>query len=381
MPSFDYITAKELRESLEADFIEMRKGADGQAWKSVHVLAGSIVESLLIDYLVSTPKPSRSNKDPLKIDLAEAITICRSEGVLSARTADLCSVVRSYRNLIHPGRMLRLDEPPPDKGSSTIALALVDMIAGELAKVRRVVAGLTAEQILSKVLRDANSLTILRHLLQEVTEQQRERLLITLIPSAFIEASRSESPFEDFNDGSAERLKLAYRAILETVSPTVRTRVASEFVRVLREEDGDRVLMYSAAFFKPLDIAFVPPPHEAMVREHILGRAPSIHTLYSLELIEGIATFLEPTDVMKWLDPFIRTLVSTTVNNNVKIKTRDHLFNAIAFTSSQVDAAVDQRLDEWIRHYEKGGTPEKAEYVRELKKDLVDIRSPHEETR
>ena len=81
MPSFDYITIKEFRESLEADYADMRRCADIQAWKSVQVLAGSIIEALLVDYLTSTKNLARPGKDLLKMDLAEVITICRSEKV------------------------------------------------------------------------------------------------------------------------------------------------------------------------------------------------------------------------------------------------------------------------------------------------------------
>jgi hypothetical protein len=372
MPSFDYITSKEFRESLESDHSEMRKCADVQAWKSVQVLAGSIVESLLVDYIVSTTNASKPSKDPLKMDLGEAIMFCRNEKVLSDRTADLCSVIRSYRNLIHPGRMVRLDEQPPDKGSSTIALALVDIIAEELARVRRTAVGLTAEQILSKVQRDANSLTILKHLLQEANELQRERLLIELIPSAHIEATGSENP----HDVSAERLEGAYRIILESVSHDVRKRVASEFVRVLREEDGGDVLRYGEAFFIPADIEFVPQQHKEMVREHLLGRVPNLHTLSSLRLLEGIGEYLQPSDDCKWLDPIIRTLSSNTVRENVKQKTREYLLDEASLTSDEFNVAVDKRLDAWIKFYEERKSSENAESARELKKDLNAQRLP-----
>src|SRR5206468_10963333 len=166
---------KQFRKSLEDDYREMRRCFDAEAWKSVHVLAGSIVEAPLTDYLCSTTNATRPKKDPLRIDLGEAISICRDEKVLLDRTADLCSAIKSYRNLIHPGRMVRLEEQAPDKGSATVALAVVDMIAEEVAKQRRKAVGLTAEQILSKVLRDVNSLPLLKHLIHEASEQQRER--------------------------------------------------------------------------------------------------------------------------------------------------------------------------------------------------------------
>jgi len=372
MANFDYITSKEFRESLESDHTEMRKCADVQAWKSVQVLAGSIVESLLIEYIISTSNTSKPSKDPLKMDLGDAITFCRNEKVLSDRTADLCSVIRSYRNLIHPGRMVRLDEQPPDRGSSMIAIALVDIIVEELAKVRRTAVGLTAEQILSKIQRDANSLTILKHFLQEVTESQRERLLIELIPHAHTEATGSEVPYDE----SAERLEGAYRIILESVPTVVRQHVASEFVRVLREEDGGDVVRYGEAFFVPSDIEFVPEQRKEMVREHLLGQVPNLHTLNSLRHLKGIGSHLQPTDIYKWLDPILRTLYTSTVKDNIKQKTREYLFDEASYTTDKFNVYIDDRLDTWIKFYEEQNSSEKAESVRELKKDINAQRLP-----
>lgn len=372
MPNFDYITEREFRKSLEADDAEMRRCADVEAWKSVQVLAGSIVESLLIDYLVSATSPAKLSKDPLKIDLAEAITICRNQSVLTERTADLCSVIRSYRNLIHPGRMVRLGEQPPDRGSSSIALALVDIIADELAKVRRATVGLTAEQILSKIMRDANSLTILKHLLLETTEQQRERLLIDLIPSVHSQESGSDIPFDDSDpfDNVKDRLTTAYRIILDSVGTDLRKRVASEFVRVLREADGGRVVEYGGAFFVAPDLEFVPAQNQAMVREHLLGRVGSLYSRNTLRLVAGIGKYLHPTDVLKWLDPFVRTLVSTTLNDAVKQKVREDLIHDAGNTSPEVTVAINRRLDDWIKHFEKTLAQKNLDILLELKKDI-----------
>ena len=99
---FDFIAIREFRESLERDYREMKSSLDVKAWKAVQVLAGSIVESLLIDYIVSTPRPDRPGGDPLQLDLGKAIAICKNERAVSERTAALCTVIRSYRNLIHP---------------------------------------------------------------------------------------------------------------------------------------------------------------------------------------------------------------------------------------------------------------------------------------
>src|SRR5438477_9425008 len=124
MSSFDFITAPEFRQSLESDYSEMLECVKAHAWKSAQVMAGSIVEALLIDYLIAKGTGQGTAKDPLKMDLAEAIPVCKADKALSDRSADLSSVVRSYRNLIHPGRMVRLLEEPPNESSANIAVAL-----------------------------------------------------------------------------------------------------------------------------------------------------------------------------------------------------------------------------------------------------------------
>jgi hypothetical protein len=183
MPIFNFITSDQFRESLENDYKELRNSLEARSWKSVQILSGSIVEALLIDYITASNMKIPSGKDVLKITLAEAITICKSENIISERTADLCSVIRSYRNLIHPARQIRLGEISPSQQSANIASSLVDLIIEEIIKARKKSYGFTAEQIVAKLENDHNSIALLPHLLKEVHEAEIERLLWTIIPS------------------------------------------------------------------------------------------------------------------------------------------------------------------------------------------------------
>ena len=237
----------------------MPRCVDAESWKSSQVLAGSIVECLLIDYLTSRSGVPAGSKDPLKMDLAEAIAVCKAEGALSDRTADLCTVVKSYRNLIHPGRMVRLQESPPSKSSCDIAVALIELIVQDIAKTRRTVVGLTAEQIVSKLARDEGSLSILKHLLDDVREIQRIRLLSESLPEAYFQNQNNEDdPFSLTIDRFAD----AFRIIFDSVSDDIKKQVVANFVRLLREEDGPKITTYRRAFFRSGDLAYVNPPHQ-----------------------------------------------------------------------------------------------------------------------
>ena len=372
MPSFDYITSADFRTSLESDYADMRKCAEAGAWKSAQVLAGSIVEALLVDYLVSTSHPVRGAKDPLRMDLAETIAACKAESVLSDRSADLCSVIRSYRNLIHPGRMVRLGEQPPSKTTCDIATALIDLIVEEISKTRRAAVGLTAEQILSKVVRDSGCLTILKHLLVEVSETQRERLLVSLLPLAYIEHLAKEEPFDE----TADRLADAYRITLESVTAPTKERVALEFVRVLKQEDGALVDTYRKAFFRASDLESLPLSSRPLVREHLLGAVASTHSLDSLRMLDGIGPHLEGEDCVKWTDTCVRTLISSTVKDGVKKKCRELFIETAFFTSRDFDTQLLKRLDDWVNHFAKPGSELSAKVVKELREEIVSLGTP-----
>ena len=85
MAMFDFITHKDFRIALESDYQEMKVCLGGKAWKSVQVLSGSIVESLLVDYIVAS-FGGKAKKDPLNMDLGDCIALCRAEKVLTERT-------------------------------------------------------------------------------------------------------------------------------------------------------------------------------------------------------------------------------------------------------------------------------------------------------
>src|SRR5712692_9366290 len=136
MISFDFITDEGFRSCLESDHSELEACLQASAWKSVHVLAGSIIEAILTDHLLFSDLEARSKFNPLKIDLATAISTCQQEGVISEKTAHLCSAIKEYRNLIHPDRSVRLGETI-DENSARVAHALVGMIVGDVSKKKK----------------------------------------------------------------------------------------------------------------------------------------------------------------------------------------------------------------------------------------------------
>src|SRR5579871_6330172 len=132
-PNIDFITDVDLRKSLESDINELELCRKSRAWKPVVVLVGSITEALLIDSVVALGIESKEKA--LKLSLSEAIDKCLTASVLSQKTADLSSVIKEYRNLIHPGRLLRLKEKV-DAESASVANSLLRMVIREIGEKR-----------------------------------------------------------------------------------------------------------------------------------------------------------------------------------------------------------------------------------------------------
>jgi hypothetical protein len=141
---------------------------------------------------------------------------------------------------------------------------VVDLILEEIANIRRQTLGLTAEQIVSKLERDGNALAILKHLLSDTSPQQLERLLIEVLPARYLQVREEDDPFAE-SLPILKRFSRAYRVAFEVAPEDSKRKVLERFVRVLREEDGDVVTMYSSAFFQAPDLQFADPNHQTMI--------------------------------------------------------------------------------------------------------------------
>ena len=362
MQNFDYIELADFRSALQSDYAEMQNCAETQAWKSAQVLAGSIVECLLVDYLASQYKEKKEGKDPLKMDLGEAISACKASGALTERTADLCAVVRSYRNLIHPGRMVRLGEKSPNKASCSIAVSLIDMIVDDIARTRRGVVGLTGEQILSKIRRDDQVRPILKHLLEDVREQQRLRLVTELIPGAY------GVLFSD--EAEADRLSASYRIVFNSLPDALKTEAVDRFAIMLREQDGDTIATYRSAFFSGFDIEYLSPQYLPIVKEHLLNCMRPTISFGNIRAITGLGKFLSVGEAVKWVGPIVNTILSSAAPDRLKERVRDMAISSTAGTSTEFDAAVYTRLDGWISKYEAEGNLRNVQILRSLRDDF-----------
>lgn len=133
-----FILDAELRQALRIDISEAYRAYAEGSWKAATVLAGSVVEALLLWALQQRPAADVTTAvnallaagtlhrnpglDLGRWDLHEYIEVSRQLGILTVETSAQCRLTKGYRNLIHPGRAARLGLAC-DRGTSLSALA------------------------------------------------------------------------------------------------------------------------------------------------------------------------------------------------------------------------------------------------------------------
>lgn len=142
-----FINDSDLRETLRIDLGSTNLALSNGEWKAATVLAGSIVEALLLWALQKRNTTEIQNAiDNLKsknvsithraanledwvlhelIEVSEELKIIKTETAIQARLA------KDFRNLIHPGRNIRLGQIC-NRGTALSAVAAVEHVIGDL---------------------------------------------------------------------------------------------------------------------------------------------------------------------------------------------------------------------------------------------------------
>jgi len=214
---FGFVGSADLRTSLQSDYAELEKALQGELWKSACVLAGSIAEAALLDYINILGHCSATQEDlgremlPGLINAAVGIDVLtasqpqavtwslkdltqagrdalRSDSDRALRTVYLMSsAVKDFRNLIHPGRELRLREKA-DRNIAMAARAFVDRLILELGRESRRRFPYSAEDVINKVQCDEGARTVLLDIVRKTRPSEIGRLLVDLAPKAYLDS-------------------------------------------------------------------------------------------------------------------------------------------------------------------------------------------------
>lgn len=143
----NFIQDQELRENLRNDMGSINRALSNSEWKATTVLAGALLEALLLWALQIKPSAnvsqavtklvergtlkSRPGDDLEWWTLPPYIEVALELNVIRPDTATQARLAKDYRNLIHPGRSARLGQAC-DRGTALSAVAAVEHVVGDL---------------------------------------------------------------------------------------------------------------------------------------------------------------------------------------------------------------------------------------------------------
>jgi len=95
-----------IKEIVEADFKEIKKCVNQEAYKATVVLCGSILEAVLLDWLSEIKMRNYINSRE-ELSFFDMIKEMEKTGVFDRKLTEYAHKVRDYRNLVHPKKMLK----------------------------------------------------------------------------------------------------------------------------------------------------------------------------------------------------------------------------------------------------------------------------------
>ncbi len=136
---FAFIKDQGLRKVLERDGLETQATLAGGHWKSTIILAGGVLEAILMDRLLYEPSAltavnaPKKKKNVTEWTLNELILVALELQSVNASVANLSHAVREFRNLVHPGKELR-EKLVFGKEEARIALEVLKILVRDMAK-------------------------------------------------------------------------------------------------------------------------------------------------------------------------------------------------------------------------------------------------------
>jgi hypothetical protein len=399
-PPLDFISSTDLRQSLESDYSELIQALSARMWKSACILAGSIAEAVLIDYVAVLGNCSASDEEltapgmtlsklidaAIGIDALERSQPPTAGWSLSElikkgadtranstfRTAyDMSSAVKNFRNLIHPGRLLRLKEHV-DGNVAVAARAFVDRLLRDMREESAERYPYVAEDLLAKSRKDTSGQTILTDMLRRSRPAEIRRLLVDIAPGAFVgywrrcDELHAESLSEfDRSLGSLEVDRKAdahlYRLAFDYGDPGQKAAGTHAIAELLRKEDSSTVLSLETELLRVSDLKYATEDDQRLVSGDILDRicsgnadkdllqsAVGIGQWIPAERGEGFAQALLRKKASPKADPHTRAVAFKLLYfeyQNMRRETQEAVFHAVDYYGNSISSRSERQAD------------------------------------
>ncbi|UYQ92195.1 hypothetical protein MKQ68_19085 [Chitinophaga horti] len=178
--TFDFVADNQFRELLQRDYKELKACQSVGAAKSVLVLAGSIVEALIIEYFLQFLPEGFSAARINRLSFEDLLNLAETQNLLTKRQKNLAWVIKDYRNLVHPGKEVRKAEKFSMEDAE-ISISLVGIVTNAIEDKYSATYGYKANEILNKLRMDWQYRSVFSKVAMKMNQTERIKLLDKLV--------------------------------------------------------------------------------------------------------------------------------------------------------------------------------------------------------
>jgi hypothetical protein len=198
---FEYVSDESFQDILRRDFLELKKCQESKSSKSILVLSGSILEALLTDYFCENLPTGQTEDSILQLTLSSLLDLAETSGIINKSEKNLATVLKDYRNLIHPGREIRKKEVF-DNSTAELSISILELLLKKIENKYKEKFALTADDILFNLDEDWNYRSIYSMVIPKLSSLEKKKLF-----EEFLEVEvTNKASFEGFIDQIEEKI-------------------------------------------------------------------------------------------------------------------------------------------------------------------------------
>lgn len=237
--TFDFVNDEQIKQMLRRDYAELEKCFDTKASKSVLILSGSILEAVLIDYFITNiSEPAEINK-LYRESLGVLIEKANEEKIIGDNNKNFSSGIQGYRNLIHPGREVRLKERF-DFDTASLSFSALKLILREIEIKSLSSRGRTADEIFVKLTNEGLSEGLFIKISNKLNRTERNKLFLMLVA-------------DDINNHGVVRNPFFYaKSFLNSLDLQTYDFFAKEVMKEIESGSKEKAIRYCKYFYPRL---------------------------------------------------------------------------------------------------------------------------------
>lgn len=354
----------ELRKLVRSDCDEFDTAYDKHLLKACLVLAGSITEGLLLNYLETIGYCPPKGLTTREMSLGSMLKACVDAGDLSTDAEKLCGVLKEYRDLVHPGRVLR-ERLKPDCSQRDVAKQAVERVASDMVHAAWRRSEWAAESIFQNALGSqmggVPSECVVQLGINRLSEEQLDRLVVEVIPQQMHETSGESVDF-------AYETLLACRVCLEPAWPRVshETRVAAAAALAKSIEWAAALEEVGAGASDGLIndvLEYLEPAVRNLVLDETIANMASQLDRGVRPNIKGLARYLRSEDVKRFVTPLVRGALTDKGpgGEQLAVWAKKALLEEVSAMSTENKHTAIEVMDRLVEKAQRSDAPRAAE--------------------